>query len=108
MEKELVYVVESHYSDFKEEQDKLAEWKNAWYELWRYQMGYQFAYNMELIDNRKSGVFVRILCKEAFADVLIRTMTAIGYRGIESSVDTIGVIPLLDVPENVYDVRIEE
>ena len=95
--KDSVLVV-SHLKDFV---GTTAEWKNAIYELFRYDMTWSFANKIDLIDSRSSGVFVRINCRPAYEDQLLETMQDLGFRNITHTHEDIGAIECTDLPEDM-------
>lgn len=112
MVKEKAYRVTATFADFDKEggsmigwncDDKVLAWKLAFYEIWRYQMTWQFAYRLEIIDGREN-LFVSILCKESFLDSLLNTMDGVGYRNVKSYETKVGMISCLKVPEDVEEI----
>lgn len=89
VEHEKAYRVTSYFNDFEGD---VAEWKNAWYELWRYQMTFNMAYEMHLRDSRRNGTFVDLLIKEAYIESLTETMDGLRYGKVRVSEELIGFI----------------
>lgn len=84
--KEARYVV-AHYKDFEGD---LQDWRNAFYELWRYQMTWSFAHEIIVSESRKNGVFVKLTIR-GYEDVLLNTMESLGYRSVKVGDTIIGV-----------------
>lgn len=88
----------SHLEDFDGD---VAKWKNAIYELFRYDMTWSFAHKIDVIDSRSSGVFVSIISKPAFEESLLDTMHDLGFRNIKSEHEDIGAIECTELPEDM-------
>lgn len=91
--------VEASFKDFDGDVEK---WKNAFYEIWRYQMGYSFAYEITLID-RKSGVWLSLLARKSFKKNIVETMQELGYRNIQTEEESVGIIQLWDISDPVAE-----
>ena len=85
----------------------VAAWKNAFYELWRWQMGWNFAYKMELFDGRRNGVALVMLIKSNYKDSVLSTMEDYGYRNIKAYDETVATVDLFDFGEDIADVICE-
>lgn len=72
------------------------KWRNSFYELWRYQMTLGSAYSIVVNENRNDGVFVSVLVKLGYKKNVLETMQSLGYRNIEVSEETVGVINMWD------------
>lgn len=92
-----VYVT-ADLSDFDGDVPK---WKNAVYELFRYDMTWSFAHKIEVTENRSTGVFVRVVLKPAYEEPLIRTMENLGFRNLNVYHEDVGVIDGLDLPDDL-------
>ena len=57
--------IESDLNDFN---GSLNEWKNAFYEIWRWQMTWDFAYSIRVSERRESGVYISMLVKKTFIE----------------------------------------
>lgn len=79
----------SYYSDFNGD---VGAWKLAFYELWRYQMTWSFAYEIAVNESRKNGIYVDLLVKPGYRDSIIETMDSIGYGKIATYADHVGII----------------
>ena len=84
--KEARHVV-AHLKDFEGDSQ---DWRNAFYELWRYQMTWSFAHKIIVSESRKNGVFVSLTIR-GYEDVLLSTMEGLGYRNVKVTDETIGV-----------------
>ena len=73
--------IEATFDDFDGGLDK---WKKSFYEIWRYQMTFDFAYRIELCE-RRSGVYVLIIARPAYRKPIMETMGDLGYRNIYES-----------------------
>lgn len=70
----------AHLRDFDGD---VQQWKNAFYELWRYQMTWSFAHEIIVQESRANGVFVRVTFNRTYEGVLTSTMENLGYRDIK-------------------------
>lgn len=93
--KEQAYRFTARYSDFD---GNLTTWKDAFYEVWRHQLTYSFAYEIELRENR-SGVFLSMLVKEDFKEKA-EGLSELGYR-FTIDEETAGIVNDYDLPDDV-------
>lgn len=94
--------VTATYKDFNGD---LLTWKNAFYELWRYQLTYSMAYKLAVRESNKSGVFVDILVRPAYKDNLVETMRDLGYRNMTVYDEKVGIVECTDT--DVYTIVVE-
>lgn len=87
-EKKKCLWVQARYKDFDGDLEK---WKNSFYEIWRYQLTWNFAWKIELFE-RVDGVLVNMYVKPAFKDNIITTMNALGYQDISVENVRIGIV----------------
>lgn len=84
------------------------DWKRSFYELWRYQMTWDFAYEIKVHEVHDGDVCVSILARNAFEKQLLDTMEYLGYRNIKTSKENVGIVQLYDIDdpatENMYTV----
>lgn len=107
MKKEKAIRVVALYEDFQsaKDTDKDTEWKLAFYNIWRYQMTWDFAYEIRVGESRSNGVFVDILARPAFVDPLISTMEMWGYREIEQYPENVGLVDAYDADVDFVDIE---
>lgn len=79
-------------------------WRNAFYEVWRHQLTYSFAYEIELRENR-SGVFLSMLVRESFKEQA-EGLSELGYK-FSVCEETAGVINDYDLPDDVECIFVE-
>lgn len=79
MSLERATLVEAWLGDFDGD---IAKWKDSFYQLWRYQMTWSFAYQIGLIE-RRNGVYVRMIVRPAYRKSLEETMPDLGYGNIK-------------------------
>lgn len=91
-------LITSHWKDFKGE---LQDWRNAIYDLFRWDMTYSYAHKIDVIESRKNGVFVSLRIKPKFEGSIIGTMEDLGFGGIESTHEDIGTIECTELPEDM-------
>lgn len=104
-EKIEVLEVRAYLNDFEW---GVEEWKKSFYELWRYQLTWEFAYRFDLKENR-NGVYVDMLIKKAYRANVLDTMEALGYRNVMVSEEAVGIIDSFNHDElaDVEDVFID-
>lgn len=81
------------------------KWKQAFYEVWRHQLTYSFAYEIELRENR-SGVFLSMLVKEDYKDKA-EGLAELGYH-FSINEEPAGIVNGCELPDNVESVFVEE
>ena len=79
-EKEKAFKIRAGLEDFDGDVDK---WKWAFYELWREQMTWDFAYSINVYERSDKSVDVEIICRPAYKLPLLNTMKALGYRNVD-------------------------
>lgn len=101
--KEKAYRFIAYYHDF-EESENVDKWKFAFYEVWRHQLTYNFAYEIELRENR-NGPFLSMLVREGFKENAER----LSELGFEFSIyeETAGVVNDYDLPDDVETIFVE-
>ena len=67
---------------FKDFSGDVTEWKIAFYELFRYQMTFYYAHEIEASESRANGVFVRLVIKPAFEKNALDLMHDLGFKNI--------------------------
>ena len=67
------------------------KWKLAFYEIWRYQMTWGFAYEIAVREGHK-GVFVDLLVKPAYAKSAQDMMYDLGYNGLTVYNEDVGLV----------------
>lgn len=90
--------ITSNLNDFDGDVQK---WKNAVYEMFRWDMGYSFAHKIDLIDSRSSGVFILLICRPKFEQSIVDTMEDNGFRNIKVRHENIGAIECTEFPEDM-------
>ena len=93
--KKAVYITAS-LNDFDGDVPK---WKEAFYELWRYQMTWDYAWQITVNESRSDGVYVRIIASPAYKKNLVDLMEYIGYRNITVADTFIGEVSAFDRTE---------
>ena len=94
----------AYLNDFdngEREENKVAAWKNAFYELWRWQMGWGFAHKIELTESRALGVLVVLLVKNQYKDSVISMMENLGYNNIKTFDETIASVDIYDFGDDI-------
>lgn len=87
--------IRAYISDFDSESGN--DWKKSFYELWRYQMTWDFAHEIKVHEVHDGDVCVSMLIKKSFKKNVLDTMEHLGYRNIEVDKEHVGVIELYDI-----------
>lgn len=80
--------LETSFDDFE---GNLAEWKDHFYMIWRYQMTWKFAYKIEVF-SRKGTAILRIVCKPWKQGEIREQLEVMGYRNINSETIKVGLL----------------
>ena len=72
------------------------KWKDSFYQIWRYQLTYRFAYKIDLAESSKSGVYLTMVIKPAYKSNLLDIMDDLGYCKVKTEEENIGVIDASD------------
>lgn len=95
-------------ADYEDFDGSLEKWKDAFYQIWRYQLTWDFAHNINLYERRKTGVYICLIIKKAYQKQVKEMLESLGYRNIHERKETIGLVPLytIDDPaaDNVFEV----
>ena len=95
-------------ASFKDFDGDVQKWKNAFYELWRLQMTWSFAYSIEVNESAKGGVFVCLVIRHSYEKQLGEFMDDLGYRNIQTVDTNVGIMSaywdeLREVEELYYE-----
>ena len=79
-----------------------AKWKESFYMIWRYQLTWNFAYEITLKESRR-GVFVDLLVKPAYKSNVADMMEDLGYKEVLYDDERVGVIYRYDnnMPDDI-------
>lgn len=88
--------IRAYLNDFDGDLEK---WKDSFYQLWRYQLTWDFAYKLELAETRSAGVHVSMLIKPAYENQVLDTMESLGYCNIRNNEDSVAVVHSYDLEE---------
>ncbi len=86
---ERAVLVIAHLRDFDGDVQK---WKDAFYELWRHQLTWSFAYSLNLNESRANGVYVDLTIKPSYRENLLETMESLGYRNVQTYATHVGIV----------------
>lgn len=95
MEKRKAIRLVTYLNDFKG--GDLNSWRNSFYEIWRYQMTFGFAFRIELQESRAKGVYVCIYAKNGYKQNALDMLEYLGYGRVEVSAATAGVFDELEI-----------
>ena len=94
MEKRKAIRMVAYLNDFSADVNK---WRNSFYELWRYQMTWNFAYRIAVEESRKKGVYLLLDVRMGNKDRVHELLDDLGYRKIEVTGVTAGVFDDLEM-----------
>ena len=94
------------FANFSKFNGTVQEWKNATYELFRYNMTFGFAYYIDIRENYKKDVYVVILLRPAYKDALIETMKDLGFDPTITE-EKVGVIECTEFPDDMLLAHLE-
>ena len=80
MEKRKAIRMVAYLNDFDAD---LNRWRKSFYEVWRYQLTWNFAYRIKLDESRKTGVFILIDVRLGYKQNALEMLENLGYRKIE-------------------------
>lgn len=95
--------VRSYLNDFDGD---VAAWKNAFYELWRWHLTFDFAYEIKIDESRQNGVFVWMIISPVHKENVTGLMEDLGFRNIKTEACKIVSIDN-DFGDNVWHVELE-
>ena len=78
------------------------KWRNSFYMLFRYQMTWDFAYEITVRESRRSGVFVDMLIKPAYRENILETMDDLGYKKANVSEENVGIVDNYDADVDTF------
>lgn len=87
--KEKATKIRLDYNDFD---GTLEEWKKALYEVWRWQMTWDFAYTIKVREYRIGGVALILLIHPSFKKNVVEMLEDYGYRNPRIEDVDIGVV----------------
>lgn len=94
-------IAEYFYTKLEDFDGTVEQWKERFYDLWRWQMSYNFAYKINLIDHLQyGGVELQIWCKKQYSKSVREIMEDYGYK-IYQTAKNIGVLYYDDDLEDI-------
>lgn len=88
--------LESDLDDFK---GNVNEWKKAFYEIWRWQMTWDFAYSIRVSERRESGAYVSLLVKKAYKEQAKKLLENLGYQKVNEWEEHVGIVQTYDIKD---------
>ena len=89
----------------------VGEWKDAFYQVWRFQMTWHFAHEIKVAERRGDNdgweVYISILCKPSYVKNIIGAMEDLGYRNITTEDEKYGEIYAYETSDKFFDLGIE-
>ena len=91
----------AHWSDFDGSVEK---WQQAYFQLLSLNNTYSFAYEMDVHESSKNGVFVCVVLRcTNYKDRLVDYMNDLGYRAIKTYAVTVAVCELPDGCDYIFE-----
>lgn len=81
--------ITAYLQDFDGDVEK---WKDSFYQVWRLQLTWSFAYDIKLLETRRSGVYLSMVIKPSYESSVLETLPGFGYREIKPEKENIGVL----------------
>lgn len=94
MQKRKAVRIVAYLNDFDSNGNK---WRDSFYELWRYQMTWGFAYSINLYESRQKGVYVCMDVKTEYKKDALATMEDLGYKRVSAQDVTGGIFDSWDM-----------
>ena len=79
-------------SPFESFDGDLEKWKDAFYQVWRFQLTWSFAYEIALKETRSAGVYLSMLVKPKYKSGILEVLDDLGYRDIHTYAENVGVL----------------
>lgn len=92
--------IETDLKDFYENDE---QWKKAFYQVWWYQMIWDFAYSIRVSERRETGVYMSLLIKKAYQKQVRELLEELGYKKITEQEEHIGIVQLYDIDDPAAD-----
>ena len=74
--------VKAAYEDFDGGDAKDQKWQYAFYQLWRYQLTYDFAYSIKVNEYSDQTLDTILIIRPSYKNAVLQTMKGYGYRNI--------------------------
>lgn len=103
--KEKAFRITTHANDYTG--GDIDAWKAAFYEIWRYQMTFDFAYSIAVRESRASGVFFDLLVKEGQEDDAKDMLERLGCSEIQCYEQPVGIVEGYELPDDIEEVFTE-
>lgn len=87
----------ARYKDFDGDLDA---WKDAFYQVWRYQLTFDFAHEIALKES-KADVYIKIICKPCYKDNCVELLKSLGCKEITEETAVIGGISAYDFTDDM-------
>lgn len=75
------------------------EWKIAFYEVWRYQMTYDFAYSIRVGEKSDNSVYMSLLVKGKYRKDARHLIERLGCKNIRESEEHIGIVQTYEIDD---------
>lgn len=74
--------IKAAYEDFDGGDEKDRAWQYAFYQMWRYQLTYDFAYEIKVNEYSDNTLDMIMIIRPSYKDAAVKTMRRYGYRNI--------------------------
>lgn len=82
------------------------EWQLAFYQLWRYQLTFEFAYSLKVWEYSDNTLAVVMVVRPAYKNALLSTMQSLGYRNVKTEeCKALEISPYDGDMEKQYDIE---
>lgn len=86
----------------------VSEWKNAVYEIFRYNMTWSFAYQIDVRESRNYGVFVSMHCNPNYEKNILNMMEDLKFRNVRAEREDVAVVETYDFPDDLTVMFVRE
>lgn len=98
MEKRKAIKMVAYLNDFDADLNK---WRNSFYEIWRYQMTFGFAYRIQLQESRAKGVYIVLDVKLGYKQNALDMLDNLGYQRVQTFDIKCGVFDELELDDDI-------
>ena len=86
-------------TDLEDFDGTVQQWKDAFYQIWRYQMTWDFAYSIKVAERRSTGVYISMLIKKAYREQVKELLSDLGCKKISESDEHVGIVETYDIDD---------
>ena len=92
--------VMAYLSDFNND---VNDWKKSFYEIWRYQMTWDFVFEIKIYEVHGGDICVSMLIKKSYSNNVLDMMEYLGYANVRITEEHVGIVQVWDIDDPVAD-----